>query len=159
MKKSFGMYISLLHYNKEGWRKKAVCIYHYFIITWKDEQKLRYVNIITSLQQGRMKKRSVCIYHYFITTRKDEEKLRYIYIITSLQQRRMKKSCDMYISSLHYNKEGWRKVAVYIYHHFITTTKDEEKLRYVYIITSLQQGRIKKSCVMYILSLHYNKDG
>ena len=65
----------------------------------------------------------------------------------------------MYISLLHYNKEGERKVAVRIYHYFITTRKDEEKLRYVYIITSLQQVRIKKSCGMYISSLQYNKEG
>ena len=77
------------------------------------------------------------MYHYFITTRKDEEKLRYVYIITSLQQGRMKNSCGMYISLLHYNKEGERKVAVCIYHDFIITRKDKEKLRYVYIITSL----------------------
>ena len=65
----------------------------------------------------------------------------------------------MYISLLHYNKEVERKVAVCIYHHFITTRKDEEKLRYVYIITSLQQGRMKKTCGMYISLLHYNKEG
>ena len=176
MKKSCAMYISLLHYNKKGERKVAVCIYYHFIITRKDEEKLRYVYIITSLQQGRIKKScgmyisslhhnkkgwkkvELCIYHSFITTKKEKEKLRYEYIITSLQQGRMKKSCSMYISSHHYNKEGWRKVAVCIYHHFITTRKDEEKLQYVYIITSLQQGRIKKSCGMYISSLHYNKE-
>ena len=66
-----------------------------------------------------MKKVAVCIYHYFIITRKDE------------------KSCSMYISSVHYKKEGGRKVAVCIYHDFIITRKDKEKLRYVYIITSL----------------------
>ena len=65
----------------------------------------------------------------------------------------------MYISSLHYNKEGGSKVALCIYDHFIITGKDEEKLRYVYIITSLKQGRIKKSFGMYISSLHYNTDG
>ena len=54
------------------------------IITRKDKEKLRYVYIITSLQQGRIRKVAVCIYHYFITTRKDEEKFRYVYIITSL---------------------------------------------------------------------------
>ena len=43
----------------------------------------------------------------------------------------------MYISSMYYNKQGDRKVAVCIYHQFITTRKDKEKLRYVYIITSL----------------------
>ena len=124
MKKSCGMYISSLHYNKEGWRKVAVCIYY-----------------------------------HFITTRKYKEKLRYVYIITSLEEGSMKKSCGMYISSLHYNKEGWRKVAVCIYYHFITTRKYKEKLRYVYIITSLEQGSMKKSFGMYISSLHYNKEG
>ena len=140
------MYISSFLYNKEGEKKVAVRIYYYFITTTKDEEKLRYVYIITSLQQGRIKKScgmyisshhynkegwrkvSLCIYHYFITTRKDEEKLRYVYIITSSQQGRIKKSCSIYISSLHYDKEGWRKVSVCIYHHFITTRKDEEKL-------------------------------
>ena len=43
----------------------------------------------------------------------------------------------MYESSLHYNKEGKRKVALCICHHFIITRKDKEKLRYVYIINSL----------------------
>ena len=43
------MYISLLHYNKEGKRKVAVCIYHDFIITRKDKEKFRFVYIITSL--------------------------------------------------------------------------------------------------------------
>ena len=43
----------------------------------------------------------------------------------------------MYISSLHYNKEGGRKVTVCIYHHFIITRKHKEKLHYVYIITTL----------------------
>ena len=47
----------------------------------------------------------------------------------------------MYISLLHHNKEGYRKVAVRIY------------------LTSLQQGRIKKSCGMYISPLHYKKEG
>ena len=89
MKQSCPMYISSLHYNREGLRKVAVCIYHPFIITRKDEAKLRYVYIITSLQQERMNK-----------------KLRYVYIITSLQEGRIKKICGMYISSLHYNKEG-----------------------------------------------------
>ena len=172
MKKSCGMYISLLHYNMEGWRKVAVRMYHHFITTRKDEEKLRYVYLITSLQQGTIKKScgmcisslhynkkgwkkvALCISHYFITTRKDEEKLRYVYIITSSQEGRIKKSCGMYISLLHYKKEGWRKVAVCIYHYFIITRKDKEKLRYVYIITSLQQGRMKKSCGMYISSLH-----
>ena len=171
------MYISSLHYKKEGWRKVAACIYHHFITTRKDEEKLLYVYIITSLQQGRMKKSCgmyisslhynkegwrkvvVCIYHYFIITWKDEEKFRYVFIITSLEQRRMKNSFVIYISSLHYNKEGWRKVVVCIYHHFIITRKDEKKLRYVYIITSLKQKRRKKSCGMYISSLHYNKEG
>ena len=119
MKKSCAMFISSLHYNKEGWRKVALCIYHHFIITRKDEEKLRYVYIITSLQQGGMKKVAVFIYHPFVIARKDE------------------KSCSMYISSLYHNKEGWSKIALCIYHHFITTGKDKEKLRYVYIITSL----------------------
>ena len=65
----------------------------------------------------------------------------------------------MYISSLPYNKKEKRKVAVCIYHYFIITRKDKEKLRYVYIITSLQQGSMKKRCVMYISSLHYNMEG
>ena len=43
----------------------------------------------------------------------------------------------MYISSLHYNTEGLGKVAVCIYHDFIITRKDKEKLEYVYIITVL----------------------
>ena len=59
----------------------------------------------------------------------------------------------MYISSLHYNTEGRGKVAVCIYHDFIITRKDEAKLRYVYIITSLSGGRMKKSCGMYISPL------
>ena len=142
MKKNCGMYISLHHYNKEGWRKVALSIYHYFITTRKDEEKLRYVYIITSTQQGRIKKScgmymsslhynkegwrkvALCIYPYFIITRKNKEKLRYVYIITSSEQERIKKSCGMYISSLYYNKEGWRKVAVCIYHYFIRTRKD-----------------------------------
>ena len=65
----------------------------------------------------------------------------------------------MYISSLHYDTEGRGKVAVCIYHDFIITRKDKEKFHYVYIITSLQQGRIKKSFGMYISSLHYNTGG
>ena len=105
------MYIWSFHYNREEWGKVAVCMYHHSIITWKDKEKLRYVYIITSLYQGRMKK-----------------------------------SCSMYVSSLLYNKEEWRKVAVCIYHHFIITRKNEEKLRYVYIICSLQHGRMRKSC-------------
>ena len=32
----------------------------------------------------------------------------------------------------------------------IITKKDKEKLRYVYIMTSLKTGRMKKSCGMYI---------
>ena len=100
--KGCSMYISSLHYNTERWRKVAVCIYHHFIITRKDKEKLHYVHIITTLQQGRIKK-----------------------------------SCRMYISSLHYNTKGQGKVAVCIYHHVIRTRKDKEKLRYVYIITSL----------------------
>ena len=64
----------------------------------------------------------------------------------------------MYIFSLYYKKEKSGKVALCIYHHFIITRKDKEKLRYVYIFTSLQQGRIKKSCGMYIFSLYYNKE-
>ena len=96
------MYITSAHFNKEGLRKVAVGIYQHFIIK-----------------------------------RKDKKKLRYVYIITSLLEGRIKKSCGMYISSVHYNKEGKRKVAVYIYHHFITTRRDKEQLRYVYIITLL----------------------
>ena len=65
----------------------------------------------------------------------------------------------MYISSLYYNKKGSRKIAVCIYHHFIITKKDKEKLHYVYIITSLQQGKIKKSFGMYISSLYYKTEG
>ena len=78
------MYISSLHYNKEGLRKVAVCIYHHFIIKRKDEEKLQYGYIITSLSQGRMNKVAVCVYHHFITTRGDKEKMRYVDIITSL---------------------------------------------------------------------------
>ena len=95
-----------------------------------------------------------------------------LYIIT----RKDEKSCSMYISSLYYNKEGLRKVAVCIYHNFIITRRDKEKLQHVYIITSLLQGRIKKVAVciyhhfivtrkdkkssgMYISSLYYNKEG
>ena len=155
------MYISSLYYNMEGWRKVAVCIYHHFIITRKNKEKLQYVYLITLLQHGRMKKSccmyisslhynkegwgkvAVCIYHHFIITRKDKEKLQYVYLIALLQHGRMKKSCGIYISSLHYNKEGWRKVALCIYHHLIITRKDKEKLRCVYIITSC----------------HYNKEG
>ena len=131
------MYISSLHYNKEGWKK------------------LQYVYISTLLSQGRMKKScgmcisslyynkegwrklAVCIYHHFIITRKHEEKLRYVYIMTLLSQGRKKKSRCMYISSLYYSKQGLRKVTVCIYHHFIITRKDKKKFRYVYIITSL----------------------
>ena len=106
-------------------KKSWLCIYHHFIIARKDKEKLRYVYIITSLQQGMIKRNVVlsmnhrfiitrkdkkkswlCIYHHFIITRKDKEKLRYVNITTSLQQRRIKNSCGMYISSLHYNKEG-----------------------------------------------------
>ena len=92
---------------------------------------------------------------FIFTTSKVKEKIRHVYIIPSLKLRRMKKSCTMYVSSLHYNTKGRgkvelfishhfninveekRKVQVCIYHHFIITRKDEEKLRYVYIITSL----------------------
>ena len=52
-----------------------------------------------------------------------------------------------------------KKIAVCIYHHFIITRKDKEKLRYVYIITLLSQGRLKKSFPMYITSAHDNKEG
>ena len=100
----------------------------------------------------------VCKYRHFIITRKDKEKLRYVYIFTSLQQGRIKKSCGMYIFSLYYNKEKSGKVALCIYHHFIITRKDKEKLRYVYIFTSLQQGKIRKSCAMNISSIHYSKE-
>ena len=83
------MYISSLHYNKEESRKVVLCIYHHFITTRKDKEKLRYVYIITSLQQGRIKRKvKLCMNHHFIITRKDK-----------------KKSCAMYISSIHYNKE------------------------------------------------------
>ena len=68
------------------------CINHHLIITRKDEEKLRNVYIITSLQQGGMKKVAVFIYHPFVKARKDE------------------KSCAMYISSLHYNNEGKKKL-------------------------------------------------
>ena len=43
----------------------------------------------------------------------------------------------MYISSPHYKKEGERKVAVCVYHDFIITRKEKEKLRYIYIMTLL----------------------
>ena len=129
MKKSCSMYISSLYYNKEGWSKIALCIYHHFITTRKDEEKLRYVYIISSLQQGRIKK-----LHHFIITKRHKVKLQYVYIITSLQQGGIKKSWSMYISSLHYKQEGWRKVSVCIYHHFIITRKDEKNVRYLYII-------------------------
>ena len=43
----------------------------------------------------------------------------------------------MYISSLHYNTEGGGKLAVCIYHDFIITRKDKEKVQYIYIITEL----------------------
>ena len=71
-------------------------INHHFIITSKEEEKLRYVYIFTSLQQGGMKKVAVFIYHPFVIARKDE------------------KSCGMYISSLHYNKEGKKSCSMYI---------------------------------------------
>ena len=70
------MYISSMYYNKQGNRKVAVCIYHQFIITRKDEAKLRYVYIITSLSRGRMKKSCGMYISPFITTGKDKEKLR-----------------------------------------------------------------------------------
>ena len=97
--------------------------------------------------------------YIIIITKKDKEKLRYVYIMTSLKKGRMKKSCGMYISSLHYNKERYRKVAVCIYQNFFTTKKDEEKFPYVYITTLLQPGGIRKSCTMYISSFYYNKEG
>ena len=96
------MYISSLHYNTEGRGKVAVCIYHHFIIR-----------------------------------RKDEEKLRYVYIITSLQTGRMKKTFDIYISSPYFNTKGRAKLAVFIYHHFIITSKDKQKFWYVYNIALL----------------------
>ena len=140
-------------------KKVAVCIYHPFIITRKEEKSSsRYISSLYYNKEA-WSKIALCIYHHFITTRKDEEKLRYVYIITSLQQGRIKKSSGIYISSLYYNKEGWRKVAVCIYHHFIIRRNDKEKLRYVYIMTLLSQGRMKKSCRIYISSLHYNKEG
>ena len=46
-----------------------------------------------------------------------------------------------------------------MYHHFIITRKNEEKLRYVYIISSLQHGRMRKSCAVYILSLFCSREG
>ena len=124
IKKSCGMYISLLYYNNEGLRKVTVCIYHHFIITRKDEKSCNmYISTLYYHKEG-WKKVAVCIYHHFIITRRDEENLQYVYIITSLWQGSMKKSCAMYISWLYYHKEGWRKVAVFIYHHFIITRKD-----------------------------------
>ena len=65
----------------------------------------------------------------------------------------------MYISSLHCNTEGQGKVAVCIYHDFIITRKDKEKLQNVYIINVLKQARNRKGCGMYISSIHYNKEG
>ena len=56
MKKSFGMYISSLHYNTKGRAKRAVFIYHHFIITRKDKQKFSYVYNIALLLQGRTKR-------------------------------------------------------------------------------------------------------
>ena len=65
----------------------------------------------------------------------------------------------MYILSLHYNKQGLRKVAVCIYHHFIIKRKDEKKLQvcinHHFIITTKDE----KSSSMYISLLHYNKEG
>ena len=98
-----------------------------------------YITSLSYNKEGQIEV-TVCIYHPFIITRKD------------------KKSCSIYILSLYYNKEGLRKVAACIYHHFITTRSDKEKVRYVYIITLLYQGRMKKSCSMYVLSFHYNKE-
>ena len=40
-----------------------------------------------------------------------------------------------------------------------TTSKIKEKIHHVYIIPSLKLRRMKKSCTMYILSLHYNTKG
>ena len=65
----------------------------------------------------------------------------------------------MYISSLYYMKEEWRKVAVCMYYHFIITRKNEEKLRFVYIISSLQHGRMRKSFAVCILSLFCSREG
>ena len=65
----------------------------------------------------------------------------------------------MYIPSLYYMKEEWRKVAVCMYYHFIITRKNEEKLRFVYIISSLQHGRMRKSFAVYILSLFCSREG
>ena len=70
----------------------------------------------------------------------------------------MRKSCGMYISPLYHNMEGCEKVAVCIQHHFIITRKNEEKLPYVYITTLLKQGRMQKSCGMYIKPLYYKKE-
>ena len=65
----------------------------------------------------------------------------------------------MYISPLHYKKKEYRKIAVCVYHHFIKKRKNKKKLQYVYIITLLQQGRMKKSFGMYISSVYYNTGG
>ena len=77
----------------------------------------------------------------------------------------MKQSCAMYISPLHYHGEGWRKDAVSIYLPSLqqgtikkSSGKDKEKLQYVYISLNYKKERIKKSCAMYISSLHYNKE-
>ena len=50
-KKSFGMYISSLHYNTKGRAKRAraVFIYQHFIKTRKDKQKFWYVYKIAFL--------------------------------------------------------------------------------------------------------------
>ena len=78
------MYILSLHYKKEGLRKVAVCIYHHFIITRKDEKSCgMYISSLHYNKEG-LRKVAVCIYHHFIITRKDKEKLPYVYIITSL---------------------------------------------------------------------------
>ena len=40
-----------------------------------------------------------------------------------------------------------------------TTTKIKENIHHVYIIPSLSVRRMKKTCTMYISSLHYNTKG
>ena len=63
MKKSCGVYIFSHDYNGEGLGKFVVCLYHPFIMTWKDHEKLRYVYIITLLYHRGMRKSLTCIYY------------------------------------------------------------------------------------------------
>ena len=77
------MYISSMYYNKQGNRKVAACIYYHFIITRKDEEKLRYVYISLYYNKERQRnvavrmKKSVGVYiSPFIRTRNDKEMLR-----------------------------------------------------------------------------------